>query len=69
MLTNRCIYFLSAGRVSVGVQVDSAKGKFESVQMLELRSDKGRDLRDWVRDWELVEFRELKRENSVEGLG
>ena len=61
--------FLSVGGVSVGVQVDSAKGKFESVQMLELRSDKGRDLRDWVRDWELAEFRELKRENSAEGLG
>ena len=41
--------FLSAGGVSVGVQVDSAKGKFESVQMLELRSDKGRDLRDLER--------------------
>ena len=50
MLTNRCIYFLSAGGVSVGVQLESAKGKFESVQMLELKSDKGRDLRDWVRD-------------------
>ena len=41
--------FLSAGGVSVGVQVDSAKGEFESVQTLGLRSDKGRDLRDLER--------------------